>query len=130
MVFINGNCANENDKLWLVFSSETPANLPCTLPCLLFHGRIRMYLAFWHTLVIGVSLIQSMWGEEVGRNIVRCSGSVWKIFPLNCIYSSKRKTNPSRIHNLLNLKIRFTTFLVKGLSFANVMKIQNTVSCL
>ena len=26
MVFINGNCANKNDKFWLVFSSETPVN--------------------------------------------------------------------------------------------------------
>ena len=128
MVFINNNCANENDKLWLVFSSQTPVNLRCTLPCFLFHGRIRMYHAFWHSLVVDVPLVQSMWDEKVGRHIVWRSDSMWKYCPLNCIYSSK-KTNPSQAHNLLDLKIRFTKFLVKGLSFANVMSIQNTVSC-
>ena len=87
MVFINGNCANEKDKFWLVFSNETPVNLHCTLPCFLFNGRIRVQHAYWHTLVIGAPLVQSMWDKKVGRHIVRRSGSVWKYCPLNCIYS-------------------------------------------
>ena len=69
-----------------------------------------------------------MCDKKVGRHIVRYSDSVWKYCPLNCVYSSE-KANPSQAHNLLDLKIRFTKFLVKGLSFANVMRIQNTVSC-
>ena len=91
--FYNDNCSNENDKLWIVFSSETPVILRCTLPCFLFHGRIRMYHAFWHSLVIGAPLVQSMYDEKVGRHILWRSGSVQKYCPLNCIYSSNKNNS-------------------------------------
>lgn len=44
---------------------------------------------------------------------------------LDCIYKVK-KPNPSQIHNLLDFKIRFTKFVVKGLSFTNVTSIKNS----